>query len=66
MNERLDAPGATSHGTDHEERKNDSRERRLPYVTAVIRKEADDWLAKCRRDLVAPAANEPSDVADNL
>ena len=48
VNERLDVPGG-------EERKdmsnNVARERRLQAVTAVTKKEADDWLAKCRRNL---------------
>jgi hypothetical protein len=53
-------PGVGGKNADHqvEERTDASRnERRLPFVTSVTRKEADDWLAKCRRDLEDPAAD---------
>lgn len=56
VNERLHVPGTACQM--EEEKNNSSKERRLPFVTAVVKKEADDWLVKCRRKLeVHPAAD---------
>ncbi len=68
VNERLEVPGVSGKNADHqeEERTEASRfERRLPFVTSVTRKEADDWLAKCRRDLDDPAADTSLVEIDN-
>jgi hypothetical protein len=68
VNERLEVPGVSAKNADHpkEEGTEASRfERRLPFVTSVTRKEADDWLAKCRRDLDVPAADTSLVEIDN-
>ncbi len=68
VNERLEVPGNGGKNADHQEEEGTEAsrfERRLPFVTSVTRKEADDWLAKCRRDLDVPAADTSLVEIDN-
>jgi hypothetical protein len=62
VNERLEVPGVGGKNADQQEERTEASrfERRLPFVTSVTRKEADDWLAKCRRDLEVSAAADTS------